>query len=78
MTDFKLGYSTGYWSAGPPAGALAAIKEADRLGFDSFWTSEAYGSDCFTPRSSKFDEELLRPSSLLFARKCFSSDAVFQ
>ncbi len=49
MSDFKLGYSTGYWSAGPPAGALEAIKEADRLGFDSFWTAEAYGSDCLTP-----------------------------
>lgn len=49
MSDFKLGYSTGYWSAGPPAGALEAIKEADRLGFDSFWTAEAYGSDSLTP-----------------------------
>jgi F420-dependent oxidoreductase-like protein len=49
MADLKLGYSTGYWSKGPPAGALDAIKEADRLGFDSFWTAEAYGSDCLTP-----------------------------
>jgi len=49
MTDMKLGYSTGYWSAGPPAGALDAIKEADRLGFDSFWAAEAYGSDALTP-----------------------------
>ena len=45
----KLGYSVGYWSAGPPAGALEAIKEADRLGFDSLWTAEAYGSDALTP-----------------------------
>ncbi len=49
MADLTLGYSTGYWSAGPPSGALDAIKEADRLGFDSFWTAEAYGSDCLTP-----------------------------
>ncbi len=49
MADLKLGYSTGYWSSGPPSGALDAIKEADRLGFDSFWTAEAYGSDCLTP-----------------------------
>ena len=49
MSDFKLGYSTGYWSSGPPAGALEAIQEADRLGFDSFWTAEAYGSDSLTP-----------------------------
>jgi F420-dependent oxidoreductase-like protein len=25
------------------------IAEAERLGFDSMWTAEAYGSDCFTP-----------------------------
>lgn len=44
-----LGYNTGYWSAGPPAGALEGIKEAERLGFDSAWTAEAYGSDALTP-----------------------------
>ncbi len=49
MADLKLGLSTGYWSSGPPKGALDAVKEADRLGFDSFWTAEAYGSDCLTP-----------------------------
>jgi len=45
----KLGLNTGYWSAGPPAGAAEQIAAADRLGFDSIWTAEAYGSDCFTP-----------------------------
>ena len=45
----KLGYNTGYWSAGPPEGALESIKEAERLGFDSVWTAEAYGSDALTP-----------------------------
>ena len=49
MSDLKLGYSTGYWSSGPPPGALEAIQEADRLDFDSFWTAEAYGSDSLTP-----------------------------
>ncbi len=49
MTQIKLGYSTGYWSAGPPRGALEAIQEAERLGFDSVWTAEAYGSDALTP-----------------------------
>ena len=44
-----LGYSAGYWGSGPPAGALEAIKEADRLGFDSAWTAEAYGSDAVSP-----------------------------
>jgi F420-dependent oxidoreductase-like protein len=45
----KLGLQVGYWGAGPPAQAPAAIAEAERLGFDSIWTSEAYGSDALTP-----------------------------
>ncbi|MEX2627597.1 MAG: LLM class F420-dependent oxidoreductase [Ilumatobacteraceae bacterium] len=49
MTDLKLGYNTGYWSSGPPAGALEGIREAERLGFDSIWTAEAYGSDAVSP-----------------------------
>jgi F420-dependent oxidoreductase-like protein len=49
--DLKLGLNTGYWTAGPPAGAAEAVAEAERLGFDSIWTSEAYGSDCLTPLS---------------------------
>jgi F420-dependent oxidoreductase-like protein len=49
MGDIKLGYNTGYWSAGPPSGAFEGIKEAERLGFDSIWTAEAYGSDALTP-----------------------------
>ncbi len=49
MKQLKLGYNTGYWSAGPPAGAFEAVKEAERLGFNSIWTAEAYGSDALTP-----------------------------
>jgi F420-dependent oxidoreductase-like protein len=45
----KLGYNTGYWAGGPPAGIEDAIAEADRLGFDSIWAAEAYGSDALTP-----------------------------
>ena len=45
----ELGYNTGYWGSGPPAGAAAAIAEAERLGFESVWTAEAYGSDALTP-----------------------------
>ena len=49
MADLKLGYNTGYWSAGPPAGAREAVIEAERLGFNSIWTAEAYGSDALAP-----------------------------
>src|SRR3954462_5784754 len=46
----KLGLMIGYWNnAGPPAGARESIAEAEKLGFDSMWTAEAYGSDAFTP-----------------------------
>ena len=45
----KVGLNTGYWSAGPPEGVLDQIAEAERLGFDSIWTAEAYGSDALTP-----------------------------
>ncbi|MFJ8917322.1 LLM class F420-dependent oxidoreductase [Amycolatopsis sp. NPDC102389] len=45
----KLGYHLGYWSSGPPEGALDAILRAEELGFDSVWTAEGYGSDAFTP-----------------------------
>ncbi|PRX45165.1 F420-dependent oxidoreductase-like protein [Prauserella shujinwangii] len=45
----KLGYHLGYWSSGPPEGALEAITTAEDLGFDSVWTAEGYGSDALTP-----------------------------
>ena len=45
----RLGYHTGYWSAGPPPGAQEAVLGAEQLGFDSVWTAEAYGSDALTP-----------------------------
>jgi F420-dependent oxidoreductase-like protein len=47
--DLKLGLNTGYWAGGPPPGVTEAIAEAERLGFDSVWTAEAYGSDGLTP-----------------------------
>jgi F420-dependent oxidoreductase-like protein len=47
--ELKLGYNTGYWGQGPPAGALDSIQEAERLGYTSIWTAEAYGSDAITP-----------------------------
>ena len=47
--QLRLGLNTGYWAGGPPARAVEAILEAERLGFDSVWCSEAYGSDALTP-----------------------------
>lgn len=48
-TDLKLGLALGYWAAGPPEGFVELALQAERLGFDSVWTAEAYGSDAFTP-----------------------------
>lgn len=45
----KIGYHFGYWQSGPPAKAQETFIEAERLGFESIWSAEAYGSDCMTP-----------------------------
>ncbi|HVM40342.1 MAG TPA: LLM class F420-dependent oxidoreductase [Acidimicrobiia bacterium] len=45
----KLGLQLGYWFAQPPVGVAEQVKAAEELGFDSVWTAEAWGSDCFTP-----------------------------
>ncbi|WP_226345711.1 LLM class F420-dependent oxidoreductase [Agilicoccus flavus] len=45
----KLGLSLGYWGSRPPEGVGELVAEAERLGVDSVWTSEAYGSDALTP-----------------------------
>ncbi len=47
--ELKLGLNTGYWAGGPPQGVTETIAEAEKLGFDSIWTAEAYGSDGLTP-----------------------------
>jgi F420-dependent oxidoreductase-like protein len=47
--ELKLGFNTGYWAKGPPPGVTEAIAEAEKLGYDSMWTAEAYGSDGLTP-----------------------------
>src|SRR5262245_6205958 len=46
----RLGLNFGYqdWGAGLPA-AIELAKEADRLGYHSGWTAEAYGTDAVTP-----------------------------
>ncbi len=44
----KLGLVFGYWAAQPNREASALAQEAERLGFDSVWTAESWGSDAFT------------------------------
>lgn len=44
----RLGLNLGYWGAAP-ADNVALAQEADRLGFHSVWTAEAYGSDSVSP-----------------------------
>jgi F420-dependent oxidoreductase-like protein len=45
----KLGLQMGYWGAQPPTDALERILEAERLGYDTVFTAEAWGSDAFGP-----------------------------
>lgn len=45
----KLGMTWGYWGQLPPPDVIETTQEAERLGFDSVWTAEAWGSDAFTP-----------------------------
>jgi F420-dependent oxidoreductase-like protein len=49
MPELKLGLQLGYWGATPPTGLVPLVQQAERLGFDSVWTAEAYGSDALTP-----------------------------
>jgi F420-dependent oxidoreductase-like protein len=45
----KLGVHIGYWGLGLSAeDQLGIVQEAERLGYDSVWTAEAYGSDAAT------------------------------
>jgi F420-dependent oxidoreductase-like protein len=45
----KLGVQLGYWGRDRPDGHAGIVAEAERLGFDSVWSAESYGSDAFTP-----------------------------
>jgi len=45
----KLGFNVGYWGLGiGPQDQLGLVQEAERLGYDSVWAAEAYGSDAAT------------------------------
>jgi F420-dependent oxidoreductase-like protein len=47
VAEIRLGLSLGYWGAGPND-MMPLVLEAERLGFDSVWSAEAYGSDAVT------------------------------
>ncbi len=45
----RLGINVGYWGLGMgPQEQLEVVQEAERLGYDSVWAAEAYGSDAAT------------------------------
>jgi len=45
----KLGINVGYWGMGiPREDQLTLVQEAEKLGYDSVWAAEAYGSDAAT------------------------------
>ena len=44
----RLGLNFGYWGTGP-SDNIGLAREAERLGYHSLWTAEAYGSDSVTP-----------------------------
>jgi len=45
----RLGVHIGYWGLGMgPEDQLRIVQEAERLGYDSIWSAEAYGSDAAT------------------------------
>jgi F420-dependent oxidoreductase-like protein len=45
----RLGVHIGYWGLGlSSAEQLELVQEAERLGYDSIWSAEAYGSDAVT------------------------------
>jgi F420-dependent oxidoreductase-like protein len=49
MSALKIGLQLGYWQAQPPPDLIGMAQEVERLGYDSIWTAESWGSDAFTP-----------------------------
>ena len=45
--ELRLGLSLGFWAT--PGDATQTVLAAERLGYDSVWTSEGSGSDALTP-----------------------------
>lgn len=47
----KLGLQLGYWGAQPPTNHAELVAAAEKAGFDTVFTAEAWGSDAYTPLS---------------------------
>lgn len=45
----ELGWHIGYWGQSMPVGVADMLVEVERLGFDSAWTAESWGSDAISP-----------------------------
>ena len=47
--NMKLGLGLDIWAGAGLQMPVEQVREAERLGFDSVWTAEAYGADAITP-----------------------------
>ncbi|WP_243715929.1 LLM class F420-dependent oxidoreductase [Actinomadura darangshiensis] len=47
----RLGVNHMLWRKAPPNDLAFFVRELEELGYDSYWTAEAYGADAFVPLS---------------------------
>ncbi len=67
----KLGVHIGYWGLGLTSqDQLAIVQEAERLGYDSVWAAEAYGSDAATVLALARRPDLARSASARGSSRC--------
>ena len=67
----RLGLHAGYWGLGITGEEqLEMAKEADRLGYDSIWAAEAYGSDAATVLAWIAAQHRARRSSPRASSRC--------
>ena len=67
----RLGVHIGYWGLGlTSADQLEIVQEAERLGYDSVWAAEAYGSDAATRARLAGGRDRRRSSSGRRSSRC--------
>jgi F420-dependent oxidoreductase-like protein len=47
LDGFRLGFNSMLWSVAPPENINSVVSELEDLGYESYWTAEAYGADAF-------------------------------